>query len=76
MIIDSELRKKLTRHLPSDYQKQGAKATGFSRSMIYKVLSGLVEQDEIAEWLIHKALQIKNDKDKKRSKLSEIAKEL
>jgi hypothetical protein len=76
MIITEELRAKILLHLPADYQKQGADATGFSRSMIYKVLHEEQENDTIAEWLIDTAQNIKKQKDKTHKKLSGIAEQL
>jgi len=76
MIITEELRNKIVLHLPSDYQKQGEDATGYSRSMIYKVLHEGHSNKKIAKWLIHTALKIKAQKEKETKELSAIAKQL
>jgi hypothetical protein len=72
MIIDNELREKLVGHLPDDYLKQGSEATGYSRSMIYKVMHDGYENQIIAEWLVTTALKVKND----REQLLQISKQL
>lgn len=76
MIIDQELRKKLIEHLPDDYQKQGNEATGFSRSMIYKVLHEGAENDTIYDWLVSTALKAKKKKDQETARRAAIAKQL
>lgn len=76
MIITEKLRAKILLHLPKDYQKQGEEETGFSRSMIYKVLHEGQDNDMIAEWLINKAHHIKLKKKKRSHKLSRIASQL
>lgn len=62
MIIDNELREKLAAHLPDDYLKQGSEETGYSRSMIYKVMHEGHKNKTIADWLIETALKVKNEK--------------
>jgi hypothetical protein len=76
MIITEELRNKILLHLPDDYQKQGSEATGYSKSMVYKVLHEGHSNDAIAEWLTHTALKAKREKEKNQNKLAQIAKQL
>lgn len=76
MIITEKVRNKILLHLPDDYQKQGNEATGFSRSMIYKVLYEGHENDTIANWLLRTALEIKKQKEESDKHLSAIAKQL
>ncbi len=76
MIIDKELRAKLVKHLPDDYQKQGSKATGFSRSMIYKVLHEQVQNQVVLDWLIHAALANKERKAELIRRQAKLAKQL
>jgi hypothetical protein len=76
MIITEELRAKILLHLPKDYQKRGQEATGFSRSMIYKVLHEGQQNDLIAEWLMSTARKIKTERQKSNHKLSKIAQQL
>lgn len=76
MIITEELRAKLLPHLPDDYQKQGSEATGFSRSMIYKVLHEEQENEKIYDWLIHTALKTKRMKELKEKKRMKITEQL
>lgn len=76
MIITEEVRTKILLHLPKDYQKQGAEATGHSRSMIYKVLHEGQENEKIATWLITTAANAKKLKEKNQKKLSHIAEQL
>lgn len=76
MIITEELRNKILLHLPDDYQKQGNEATGYSKSMIYKVLYEGHENDIIANWLFNTALKIKKEKKEAEKSLSAIAKQL
>lgn len=76
MIITEELRAKILLHLPDDYQKRGAEALGYSRSMIYKVLHEGNENDEIAEWLFKTSKAEKERKEKVHRSLSKIAEQL
>jgi hypothetical protein len=76
MIITDELRAKILLHLPNDYQSQGSKETGYSRSMIYKVLHEKQDNHIIAKWLINKAKELKLAKEKADHKLSKIALQL
>lgn len=76
MIITEELRNKILLHLPSDYQKQGEDATGYSRSMIYKVLHEGHGNEVIAKWLVHAAVENKKKKEKSQKELSSISKQL
>ena len=76
MIIDEELRAKVEPYLPKDYQKKGADQTGFSRSMIYKVLHEGQDNVTVSDWLIHTALKNKRVKERAEKKLSLIAKQL
>jgi hypothetical protein len=76
MIITEKVRNKILLHLPKDYQKQGEEETGFSRSMIYKVLHEEQENDTIALWLISKAKVEKELKEQTAHKLSKIAEQL
>ena len=76
MIITEKLRNKILLHLPEDYQKRGNEATGYSRSMIYKVLHEGQENDIIANWLFNTALKIKKEKEQADKTLSAIAKQL
>jgi hypothetical protein len=63
MIIDNELRAKIAPFLPADYVKQCAEATGFSKSMVHKVMHDGQENIDIAEWLINTAAQMKAKQD-------------
>ncbi len=76
MIITEELRAKILLHLPEDYQKQGAEAISYSRSMIYKVLHEGHDNDIIAEWLINTAKEEKARKERKHKSLIKIAEQL
>lgn len=76
MIITEEYRNKILLHLPKDYQKQGAEATGYSKAMIYKVLHEEQENEVIATWLITTADAIKKKQEKLKKKLSHIAEQL
>jgi hypothetical protein len=76
MIIDEELRNKLVEHLPNDYAKRGEESTGYSRSMIYKVLHEEHDNSTIADWLILTAMKEKKAKEKKLGKRDEIIKQL
>lgn len=76
MIITEKLRTKILLHLPDDYQKRGHEATGFSRSMIYKVLHEEHENDVIARWLLDTAVEFKKAKEETTKELSSIAKQL
>jgi hypothetical protein len=72
MIIDNELRAKIAVYLPADYVKQCAEDTGYSKSMIHKVMHEEADNTTISEWLIHTALKIKNHQ----SELLQISKQL
>jgi hypothetical protein len=63
MIIDIELRAKIAVYLPADYVKQCAEATGYSKSMIHKVMHEEADNTVIAEWLINTALKIKGQQE-------------
>lgn len=76
MIITEKLRAKILLHLPSDYQKQGAEVTGYSRSMIYKVLHEGYENDKIATWLLSISKHTKEAREKTDHELSKLAQQL
>jgi hypothetical protein len=63
MIIDIELRAKIAVYLPADYVKQCAEATGYSKSMIHKVMHEEADNSVIAEWLINTALKFKTQQE-------------
>jgi hypothetical protein len=76
MIITQEVRAKILLHLPKDYQKQGNRATGYSKAMIYKVLHEEQPNEAIAEWLMKAAASEKKKREKAHKNLARLAEQL
>lgn len=76
MIITEELRAKILLHLPADYLKKGKEETGYSKSMIYKVLHEGHENDTISQWLVATAKTGKVNKEKSHKSIYKIASQL
>lgn len=76
MTITEELRKRIAPHLPDSFRGIIAKQTGYSESMVSKVLNEEQPNVKIAAALIELAKKTKEEKEKELERLRRLADQL
>ncbi len=76
MTITEDLRKRITPHLPDSFRGIIAKQTGYSESMVSKVLNEGQPNVKIAAALIELAKKTKEENEKEQQRLKAIADQL
>ncbi len=76
MTITEELRKRIAPHLPDSFRGIIAKQTGYSESMVSKVLNEGQYNVKIAAALIELAKKTKEEKEKEQERLQRLADQL
>lgn len=73
MTITDDLRKRITPHLPDSFRGIIAKQTGYSESMVSKVLNEGQYNVKIAAALIELAKKNKEEKEREQERLKRLA---
>jgi hypothetical protein len=76
MTISEEQRKRISMHLPDTFRAIIAEKTGYSQSMVSKVLHNGQPNAVVAEALIELAMKTKLEKEKEHKRLSRLAEQL
>ncbi len=76
MTITDDLRKRITPHLPDSFRGIIAKQTGYSESMVSKVLNEGQPNVKIVAALIELAKKSKEENEKEQERLNRLADQL